>query len=239
MSSLSIIVPLYNKEAQIQYTLESINNKCNELNLKYEILIVENQSSDNSLSKAKEWLNKNNSPANLYKTEKGLGNAIKLGILKSRLDYITIIPADYTFGESELEYFSKNYLSLEDYIVGSRALKESYAPTSIHRKIITSGFNLMKILILNLRIKDTQGTFIIKNQMAKNLAKDSISTQFFITTEFVFRALKKEVDIKEIPIKNKEDKTNKTTVYYFSDSFEMFFNLIKLRKLEGKLKKRI
>ena len=37
MSSLSIIVPLYNKEAQIQYTLESINNKCNELNLKYGI----------------------------------------------------------------------------------------------------------------------------------------------------------------------------------------------------------
>ncbi len=236
MSDLSIIVPLYNKEAQIQYTLESIDNKCKELNLKYEILIVENQSSDKSLFKAKEWMDKNNSPANLYKTEKGLGNAVKLGIINSKFEYITIIPADYTFGESELEYFSKNYFSLEDYIVGSRALKESYAPTSIHRKLITSGFNLLKILILNLRIKDTQGTFIIKNQLANDLAKNSISTQFFITTEFIFRALKKGVVIKEIPIKNKEDKTNKTTVYYFSDSFEMFFNLIKLRKLEGRLK---
>ena len=95
---------------------------------------------------------------------------------------------------------------------------------------------MLKILILNLRIKDTQGTFIIKNQLANDLAKNSISTQFFITTEFIFRALKKGVVIKEIPIKNKEDKTNKTTVYYFSDSFEMFFNLIKLRKLEGRLK---
>lgn len=236
MSDLSIIVPLYNKEAQIQYTLESIDNKCRELNLKYEILIVENQSSDKSLFKAKEWMDKNNSPVCLYNTEKGLGNAVKLGIINSKFEYITIIPADYTFGESELEYFSKNYLSLEDYVVGSRALKESYAPTSIHRKIITFGFNMLKILILNLRIKDTQGTFIIKNQLANELAKNSISTQFFITTEFIFRALKKGVVIKEIPIKNKEDKTNKTTVYYFSDSFEMFFNLIKLRKLEGRLK---
>ena len=86
MSDLSIIVPLYNKEAQIQYTLESIDNKCKELNLKYEILIVENQSSDKSLFKAKEWMDKNNSPAYLYKTEKGLGNAVKLGIINSKFE---------------------------------------------------------------------------------------------------------------------------------------------------------
>ena len=236
MSSLSIIVPLYNKEAQIQNTLESIYEKCNELDLTYEIIIVENESSDRSLIKAKEWLLKNTKHAELYTTEKGLGNAVKLGVLKSRFEYITIIPADYTFGESELEYFKQNNLIIEEYIVGSRALKESYAPTSIHRKIITFGFNVLKKLILNLNIKDTQGTFIIKKELAKDLAQNSISTQFFITTEFIYRAIKKGVVIKEIPIKNKDDKTNKTTVYYFSDSFEMFFNLIKLRRLEGKLK---
>lgn len=235
MSSLSIVIPLYNKENQIRHTLQSIKKKCKELNLVFEILIIENESTDNSLIEANKWLDKNKSIAEIYTTSKGMGNAVKFGILKSKYDYITIIPADYTFGESELEYFEKNHMSIEDYVIGSRALKDSYAPTSFHRKIITFGFNVFKKLILNLTIKDTQGTFIIENKLAKNLAAVSISTQFFITTEFIYRALKNGVTIKEIPIKNKVDKNNKSTVYYFSDSFEMFINLIKLRKLAGKL----
>jgi dolichyl-phosphate beta-glucosyltransferase len=235
MKSLSIIVPLFNKENQIQHTLISINKKCNDLKLDYEIIVVENESTDNSLAKAEEWLSQNNKNAKLYKSQKGLGNAVKKGILQSKNDFITIIPADYTFGESELNYFYHNNASLNEYILGSRALKESYAPTSINRKVITFGFNLLKRLILNLKLKDTQGTFIIKNSLAKNLSNSSISTQFFITTEFVFRALKLGVNIIEIPIKNKINKENESTVYLFSDSFEMFFNLLKLRKLEGKL----
>ena len=56
-----------------------------------------------------------------------------------------------------------------DYVVGSRALKESYAPAAFHRKVITFGFNVLKKLILNLNIKDTQNTFIIKKDLARNL----------------------------------------------------------------------
>ena len=52
MKSLSIIVPLYNKN-QIQHTLISINKKCNDLKLNYEIIVVENESTDKSLAKQK------------------------------------------------------------------------------------------------------------------------------------------------------------------------------------------
>ena len=47
MSSLSIVIPLYNKGDQIKNTLQSIDKKCKELNLIYEILIIENESTDN------------------------------------------------------------------------------------------------------------------------------------------------------------------------------------------------
>lgn len=237
MKTLSIIVPLYNKEKQIQKTLDSISSKCNELGLVYEIIIIENESLDNSHKKAEEWVSKNILPVTLYKSKKGLGSAIKLGIEKSKNNYITIIPADYTFGESELNYFHKNNSSLAKYIIGSRSLKESVAPAKLNRKIITVGFNFLKKLILNLKYNDTQGTFIIENLIAKKLANQSISTQFFITTEFIFRALKSNIEIVEIPITINIDEENKSTVKLVSDSIEMFFSMLKLRKLEGKLKK--
>ena len=44
------------------------------------------------------------------------------------------------------------------------------------------------------------------------------------------------LEIDEIPIINKIDENNQTTVRYFYDSYDAFVDIIKLRKLEGKLK---
>ena len=48
--------------------------------------------------------------------------------------------------------------------------------------------------------------------------------------------MKEGIQIKEIPIINRVDDTNQTTVRYFYDSFDAFIDLLKLRKLEGRLK---
>jgi hypothetical protein len=80
------------------------------------------------------------------------------------------------------------------------------------------------------------GTFIIETNLAKKLSSESFSEQFFITTEFIFRAIKEGIEIDEIPIINKIDENNQTTVRYFYDSYDAFVDIIKLRKLEGKLK---
>ena len=80
------------------------------------------------------------------------------------------------------------------------------------------------------------GTFIIESSLAKSLMSSTFSEQFFITTELVFRAIKNNIYISEIPIINKVDENNQTTVRHFYDSYYAFVDLIKLRKLEGKLK---
>lgn len=238
MTSLSIVIPLYNKAPVISNTLNLVEKKCNDLNLNFEIIIVENESTDSSLLEAQNWVNSSKSNTKLLNSKKGLGYALKKGIFEAKNDFIMSIPADYCFGESELDYFQLNKEKLPRYVLGSRALPDSYAPTSYFRRFITFGFNTVKKLIINLKMKDTQGTFIIENKLGKELAKESISTEFFITTEFVFRAIKKDILIHEIPIQNKIIDNNKTTVYFVRDSFEMFLNIIRLRKLEGKLKNR-
>lgn len=234
MKSLTIIVPLYNKENVITKTLDLIIKKCNKESINYEILIIENESTDNSFLKTKQYIeNKNN--IYLFNSNKGLGNALRRGIELSKNDFVVFIPADYTFGESELEYFSKNNQNLNEYIIGSRAHKNSFSKSNFDRKFITFGFNFLKKIILNLNIKDTMGTFIIESSLAKSLMSNSFSEQFFITTELVFRALKNNIHICEIPIINKVDEDNRTTVRHFYDSYYAFVDLIKLRKFEGKL----
>ena len=235
MKTLSIIVPLYNKEKGISNTLNLIETKCSEMKISYEILIIENESTDNSFDIANNYVkNKNN--ISLFRSNKGLGNALKEGVAIAKNDYVAFIPADFTFGKSELEYFSRENSQLSEYIIGSRALEGSFSESSFDRKIITVGFNLLKKIILNLNIKDSMGTFIIETNLAKRLCAESFADQFFITTELIFRAMKEGIQIKEIPIINRVDDTNQTTVRYFYDSFDAFIDLLKLRKLEGRLK---
>ena len=235
MKTLSIIIPLYNKEKGISNTLNLIETKCSEIKISYEILIIENESTDNSFDIANNYVkNKNN--ISLFRSNKGLGNALKEGVAIAKNDYVAFIPADFTFGKSELEYFSRENSQLSEYIIGSRALEGSFSESSFDRKIITVGFNLLKKIILNLNIKDSMGTFIIETNLAKRLCAESFADQFFITTELIFRAMKEGIQIKEIPIINRVDDTNQTTVRYFYDSFDAFIDLLKLRKLEGRLK---
>ena len=235
MKTLSIIIPLYNKEKGISNTLNLIETKCSEMKISYEILIIENESTDNSFDIANNYV-KNKDNISLFRSNKGLGNALKKGVAIAKNDYVAFIPADFTFGKSELEYFSRENSQLSEYIIGSRALEDSFSESSFDRKIITVGFNLLKKIILNLNIKDSMGTFIIETNLAKRLCAESFADQFFITTELIFRAMKEGIQIKEIPIINRVDDTNQTTVRYFYDSFDAFIDLLKLRKLEGRLK---
>ena len=235
MKTLSIIIPLYNKEKGISNTLNLIETKCSEMKISYEILIIENESTDNSFDIANNYV-KNKDNISLFRSNKGLGNALKEGVAIAKNDYVAFIPADFTFGKSELEYFSRENSQLSEYIIGSRALEDSFSESSFNRKIITVGFNLLKKIILNLNIKDSMGTFIIETNLAKRLCAESFADQFFITTELIFRAMKEGIQIKEIPIINRVDDTNQTTVRYFYDSFDAFIDLLKLRKLEGRLK---
>ena len=235
MKTLSIIIPLYNKEKGISNTLNLIETKCSEMKISYKILIIENESTDNSFDIANNYV-KNKDNISLFRSNKGLGNALKEGVAIAKNDYVAFIPADFTFGKSELEYFSRENSQLSEYIIGSRALEGSFSESSFDRKIITVGFNLLKKIILNLNIKDSMGTFIIETNLAKRLCAESFADQFFITTELIFRAMKEGIQIKEIPIINRVDDTNQTTVRYFYDSFDAFIDLLKLRKLEGRLK---
>ena len=124
MKTLSIIIPLYNKEKGISNTLNLIETKCSEMKISYEILIIENESTDNSFDIANNYV-KNKDNISLFRSNKGLGNALKEGVAIAKNDYVAFIPADFTFGKSELEYFSRENSQLSEYIIGSRALELS------------------------------------------------------------------------------------------------------------------
>lgn len=88
---ISIIIPAYNAEKTIKKCLESIieNNYSNK-----EIIIVNNESTDNSLKIIKEYEKKYNF-VKVYKSTSSLAGGVKnLGIKKCTGDYFVVVDAD-------------------------------------------------------------------------------------------------------------------------------------------------
>ena len=176
--SVSAIIPLYNKESSIVNTIKELSKYFKENQIKYEIIIVENESTDNSKQIVENFLNENYEEINLYFSEKGLGYALKKGIDIAKNDIVWFVPADLLFGTSDIEYYLKNNI-FPNIAACSRAHPSSTSNRPFLRKIISYIFNVLKKLFLNNNLKDTQGAFIGASNVLKHINDSVISNNFF------------------------------------------------------------
>ena len=141
--SISIVIPLHNKEHDIERTLKNITKYIKSSNL--EILVIENESTDLSLKIAKEAitdLEKFN--IRLIQSKKGLGNALIKGFQNSKNNWVYFIPADFAFGNSEISYIVGNNLYKSyDLFIGSKSHIESKIERPKSRELYSQIFNFI------------------------------------------------------------------------------------------------
>jgi len=91
---LSIIIPVYNEERNLRRCLESIKVSPSH-SRDYEVIIIDNDSTDNSVKVAKEFV-KNNKNMILIQHERNLGISASRnhGLEKARGEYITFLDSD-------------------------------------------------------------------------------------------------------------------------------------------------
>ena len=86
---LSIIIPIRNEYENLHNIERQFNDNLNEF--AFEVILINDFSTDNTLKKAKEIFNNNKNFLVLDNSEKGLGGAISFGVKKARGEFICII----------------------------------------------------------------------------------------------------------------------------------------------------
>lgn len=232
--SISVVVPLHNKQENIADTLINITKFIKSENI--EIIVVENGSTDFSYQIALNTIKELKSIAKfkLIISEKGLGNALIKGFNECNNKWVYFIPADFAFGNSEVTFIQENNLQNKfDLFIGSKSHIDSIIKREISRSFYSRIFNGLLKILFKVPFNDTQGTVFFKRSILNKIIPLE-SEDFLITTELILKCYASKFSIKEIPITELQV-ISKTTVKPIKDGIKMLIGILKLKFNSNKL----
>ena len=236
-SRVSVVIPAYNESGYIEKTLLTVSDYLSKNFIDFEIIVVDDGSSDNTFSLAS-LASETISNLKVLKNSvnRGKGYSVKRGALSAIFDYIIFTDADLSTPIEEIEACVKHFDSGADIVIGSRALKKSriIKRQGFLRMNMGKAFNFFIQLFLFRGIKDTQCGFkCFKKSVTRKLFRFQRLHRFCFDAEILYIARKKGYSIKEAPVRwiNRED----SRVAMVRDSLGMFLDLfrVKLNNIRG------
>ena len=227
---LSIIIPCYNEAEVIK---DNINNRVipylKYKNVKYEIILVNDGSTDNTLD---EMMSLQGVNVVSYTPNRGKGYAVKQGLIEAKGDYILFMDADLSTDLKAIEdviQFQKDY----DFIIGSRHHKASVLvkKQSLFRRFIGLGCRILVNMKFHFHFSDTQCGFkAMSKPMAKLFIEKQTIDDFAFDVEYLYIAKLNKKKIKEIPVVWENDKSSTVSPLHSSIIFFKDLKVIKKNK---------
>ena len=237
---ISIIIAAYNEESRIEETLLKIHKYLDGQNYDYEIIVVDDGSTDNTRQIAENYKPEvRNLNIISYPVNKGKGYALRQGVFDSTGDTVLLTDADLSTPIEELAVLLPLIAEHEyDLVIGSRALRNSkiLKKQAWWREGMGKIFNRIVRLMVIDDFKDTQCGFkLFSGEAACSLFKHASVNRFAYDVEILALAKKRGYRISEKPviwINSPESKVNP-----IFDSLQMLFDLVRIRLRIGSVKK--
>ena len=227
MASLSLIIPAYNEEKRLPNSLKIIREYLENRISDYEVLIIDDGSTDNTASVSEPGLN-----MRVVKNIKNMGKgySINNGVKEASKDIILFSDADLSTPIEFIEPFMKAHEQGFDIISASRAVKGSVKNKKqpFYRDLMGKIFNLFVRIVTGLPIKDTQCGFkSFTNKCAKDVYSKQTVFDFGFDVEILFIAKHRGYKILEHPVNWHDVEGSKVNA--IRDSVKMFAELFTVR----------
>lgn len=228
---LSVVVPAYNEELRLQLTLERIIAFLTDETYSWEILVINDGSTDKTAKVAEQVLASIGDKGRVLHNpgNRGKGYSVRAGMLEAHGKWILMSDADLS---TPIEEVSRLMKASEKYdvVIGSRGLKESQLEERqpLYRETMGRIFNIMVQIMALPGIRDSQCGFkLFRQDVAKAVFSRTTIDGFGFDVESLFLAQRLGFSIGEVPIRWVNHPASK--VHAIRDSARMAADLVRVR----------
>ena len=219
---ISVVIPVFNEELTIGNIIERLTAVMQKIGFKYEIIVVDDCSSDRSLEISK------SQSAKVFSLKKhmGKGYALRAGFAKAKGEIITTIDSDGSHRPEELPRLLIPILqNRADLVIGSRYLGQKPVAT---KKLNAAGvriFNFLIKILTRAAVSDSQSGYrVMKSVVLRNMRLKS--SEYEIESEMLVKTALHGFKIREVPISFEQRTYGTSQLDPMADGFKILFSIL-------------
>ncbi|MEE8369551.1 MAG: dolichyl-phosphate beta-glucosyltransferase [Dehalococcoidia bacterium] len=217
MTSVDVVVPVYNEERALPHTIPTLRAFLTEPTFPHawRIVIADNASTDATPQVGQRLAREGGDEVEYVRIEaKGRGRALKRTWLESPMDIVSYMDVDLSTG---LEAFPALIGAIAedgyDVAIGSRLRPRSEVRRSLKRRTLTRGYNVLIKAMFRTRFSDAQCGFkAVSREAAQRVLPLIEDNNWFFDTELLILAEKLGYRIKDIPVAWVEDTDTRVNI---------------------------
>lgn len=233
---LSVVAPMYNEMDNLKAgALEEMYNFLKKQKYTWELLIVDDESTDDSLKFAKKFAKGKKRIKVLAEPHRGKGGTVIAGMLGASGEIVLFTDMDQATPIKEIKKLLPKFDEGYDVVIGSRAGREG-AP--LIRKVMAHGFMATRTILLRLPYRDTQCGFkAFKKEAARDIFSkmkvfedkkvEGAAVTAGFDLEFLYIARKLGMKVAEVPVGWRHVGTERVSAV--RDSIQAIMDMLRLR----------
>jgi glycosyltransferase involved in cell wall biosynthesis len=239
---ISIIMPAYNEGRHILSNIKETERTFNDLGVKFEIIVVDDGSNDNTLAEAKRAATAKGNLIVIKNTKNhGKGYSLKNGFRRATGELVLFLDADLELHPGQIRtLYDVMELQEVDVVIGSKRHPDSRLDYPLQRRIVSSVYFFLIKLLFGLPLRDTQtGIKLFKTEVLKKAFPRMLVKRYAYDLELLVIAHHFGFKIGEAPVvlnfKEKMGSLNFGAVYLtWWDTMAIFYRMYILKYYDEK-----
>jgi glycosyltransferase involved in cell wall biosynthesis len=199
--SLSLIVPVFNQQGKVAYSLEKIKQVVELAFSKYELIVVDDGSTDSTLDILKDIaLTDEHIRILSYTPNRGKGYAVKQGVLDSHGDAVMFLDGDLDISPDSIKDYVEK-LRTSDLVIASKRHPKSSVTIPRSRAFLSRAFHLLIRVVTGICQKDTQAGFKVGNgDIMRAIFRNITVNRYAFDVELLTIASSMYLKVQEMPV---------------------------------------
>jgi glycosyltransferase involved in cell wall biosynthesis len=222
--SLSVIIPVFNQESKVSYSLKKIKEAVELVSGNYELIVVNDGSTDNTFMTLKSIESTDVHVRIIsYTPNRGKGYAVRQGILHSHGSVVMFLDGDLDISPDSIKDYVES-LSTSDLVIASKRHPASSVTIPKSRALLSRVFNMLIRLTTGIPQRDTQvGLKVGDGEMMRTLFRNISVNRYAFDVELLTLASILHLKIHEMPVMIKIERR-----FNVKDIVNMFMDLTRI-----------